>query len=86
MDPFIEVIGQAALTEKAIEYRADLSVTVRASHGDAALKETIELRDHCIRVLKESGIKGSEFKRAADKRGVLGFGRRNQARRSHIRF
>jgi uncharacterized protein YggE len=61
MDPFIEVIGQAALTEKAVECRADLSVTVRASQGDAALKEALELRDHCIRTLKESGIKGSEL-------------------------
>jgi uncharacterized protein YggE len=61
MDPFIEVIGQAALTEKVVEYCADLSLTVRASQSDAALKEAIELRDRCVRTLKESGIKGSEL-------------------------
>jgi len=61
MDPFIEVIGQGTLTEKVVEYRADLSVTVRAAQGDAALKEAIELRNCCVRTLKESGIKGSEL-------------------------
>jgi uncharacterized protein YggE len=61
MDPFIEVIGQGTLTEKVVEYRVDLSVTVRAAQGDAALKEATELRDRCIRTLKESGIKGSEL-------------------------
>jgi uncharacterized protein YggE len=61
MDPFIEVIGQATLTEKVVEYRADLSVTVRAARGDAALKEATEIRNRCIRTLKESGIEGSEL-------------------------
>jgi len=49
MDPFIEVIGQGTLTEKVAEYRMDLSVTVRATQGDAALKEATELRySHAI--------------------------------------
>jgi uncharacterized protein YggE len=61
MDPFIEVIGQGTLTEKVVEYRADLLVTVRAAQGDAALKEATKLRDRSIRTLKESGIKGSEL-------------------------
>jgi uncharacterized protein YggE len=61
MDPFVEVIGRGTLTEKVTEYRADLSVTVRAAQGDAALMEANELRDRCIRTLKESGIKGSEL-------------------------
>jgi hypothetical protein len=33
MDPFIEVIGQAALTEKVVEYCADLSLTVSERCG-----------------------------------------------------
>jgi uncharacterized protein YggE len=61
MDAFIEVIGQATLTEKVVEYRADLSVTVRAGQGDAALKEAIELRSRCIHALKDSGIESSEL-------------------------
>jgi uncharacterized protein YggE len=61
MDPFIEVIGQGTLTEKVTEYRADLSITVRAAQGDAALKDATQLRDRCIRALRESGIKGSEL-------------------------
>jgi hypothetical protein len=61
MDPFIEVIGQGTLTEKVVEYRMDLSVTVRAVQGDAALKEATELRNRCIRTLKESGIRGGEL-------------------------
>src|SRR5262245_56407607 len=61
MEPFIEVIGRGALTQKMTEFRADLSVTVRAAHGDAALKEAAELRDRCIHALKENGIKGGEL-------------------------
>jgi len=61
VDAFIEVIGQGTLTEKVVEYRADLSVAVRAARGDAALEEAIELRSRCIRTLKESGIKSSEL-------------------------
>jgi uncharacterized protein YggE len=61
MEPFIEIIGQGTLAEKVVEYRADLSVSVRASRDDTALNEAIELRDQCIRVLEESGIKASEL-------------------------
>src|SRR5215475_12458645 len=61
VDAFIEVIGQGTLTEKVVEYRADLSVAVRAARGDAALEEAIELRSRCIRALEESGIKSGEL-------------------------
>ncbi len=61
MKTYIEVIGQGTLTEAVTEYRADLSVTVRAAQGDAALQEATDLRNRCIRTLKESGIKGNEL-------------------------
>ncbi|HVK55294.1 MAG TPA: SIMPL domain-containing protein [Burkholderiales bacterium] len=61
MDSFIEVIGKAILVEQVVEYRADLSVSVRAAQTETARSETGTLRDECVRVLRAAGIGQDEL-------------------------
>ncbi|HEX8613425.1 MAG TPA: SIMPL domain-containing protein [Telluria sp.] len=61
MDSYIEVTGQASLVEQVNTYRADLSISVRATTTDNAINEAGALRDDCIRVLKSSGIEEGEM-------------------------
>jgi hypothetical protein len=61
MDSYIEVVGFAPLIEQVTEYRADLSLSVRAAQAESALAEAGELRDQCIRTLKEAGLSSEEL-------------------------
>jgi uncharacterized protein YggE len=65
MDSFIETRGEASLIEGVVEYNADLSVTVRAAQVETALTEVEELRNRCIRGLREAGLGDSELKEGA---------------------
>src|SRR5207247_11319474 len=65
MDSFIDVRGQSSLTESVVEYNADLSVTVRAAQVETAMTEVEDLRDRCIRGLREAGLADSELKEGA---------------------
>jgi hypothetical protein len=60
MDSYIEVTGQSSLVEQVNTYRADLSISVRATTSNA-IDEAGALRDDCIRVLKSSGIEADEM-------------------------
>jgi hypothetical protein len=55
-ESYIEVTGEASLVEQVNHYRADLTISVRATSTDNAITEASALRDDCIRVLKSSGI------------------------------
>jgi len=61
MDSYIEVVGCGELVEEVTEYRADLSLSVRAAQADSAMVEAGELRDRCIRILKEAGLSSEEL-------------------------
>ncbi|WP_164557909.1 SIMPL domain-containing protein [Massilia atriviolacea] len=61
IDSYIEVTGESALVEQVNTYRADLSISVRATTTDNAISEAGALRDDCIRVLKSSGIAPQEM-------------------------
>jgi hypothetical protein len=61
MDNYIEIAGQAWLVEQVEEYRADLTLTVRAAQADTALSEGAGLRDQCIRTLRDAGIGQDEM-------------------------
>ncbi|MDK2127064.1 SIMPL domain-containing protein [Parachitinimonas caeni] len=61
MDRFIEVVGTASLVESVVEYRADVTVQVRAAQVETAIKEVGELRAECIRQLRQSGLNGDEL-------------------------
>jgi uncharacterized protein YggE len=61
MDQFIEVIGTGNAKEHVAEYRAELDISVRAAQGETANAQAIELRDRCIRQLKNSGIREDEL-------------------------
>lgn len=61
MDTYIEVTGQSSLVEQVNIYRADLSISVRATTTDNAINEAGALRDDYIRVLKSSGIEEHEM-------------------------
>ena len=65
MKSFIDVRGEAALVERVNEYRADLSVTVRAAQAENAIDEVEALRTRCIRGLRDSGILDSEISEGA---------------------
>lgn len=60
-ESYIEVSGESSLVEQVTTYRADLSISVRASTTDNAITEAGALRDDCIRVLKSSGIAPDEM-------------------------
>lgn len=55
-ESYIEVTGQSALVEQVDTYRAELSISVRATTADNAICEAGALRDDCIRVLKSAGM------------------------------
>lgn len=61
MDRFIEVVGIAALVESVSEYRADVTLQVRAAQAETAIKEVTELRATCIRALREAGLTDREL-------------------------
>ncbi len=61
MDSYIEVTGESSLVEQVAIYRADLSISVRATTTEHAITEAGALRDDCIRVLKSSGIAPEEM-------------------------
>lgn len=65
MDSFIEVRGEAAVTESVAEYRADLTMSVRAAHVEVAAREVEELRNQCIRALKDAGLSEPEMAEGA---------------------
>jgi len=65
MDSCIDVRGQSSLTESVVEYNADLSVTVRAAQVETAMTEVEDLRDRCIRGLREAGLADSGLKEGA---------------------
>lgn len=65
MDSFIDVRGEATIDELVLEYRADLTVTVRAPQADTALSEVEDLRNLCIRRLREGGLTEAELKEGA---------------------
>ncbi|WP_167229231.1 SIMPL domain-containing protein [Massilia rubra] len=60
-ESYIEVTGESSLIEQVTTYRADLSISVRATTTDNAITEAGALRDDCIRVLKSSGIAPDEM-------------------------
>lgn len=61
MESYIDVRGEAPLTESVVEYRAALSVAVRAAHDETALAESDDLRSRCIRALLEAGLGESDI-------------------------
>jgi uncharacterized protein YggE len=70
MEAFIEVTASAALAEQVVEFRADVTLTVRAAQAsllvrasqlETAAKEAGELRDACIRALKAAGLHDAEL-------------------------
>lgn len=61
MNRFIEVVGIGTLTESVVEYRADVSLQVRAAQVETAIKEVADLRSDCIRRLGEAGLTDSEL-------------------------
>lgn len=61
MDRFIEVVGVADVTETVTEYRADVTLQVRAAHVETAIKEVAELRSECIRRLRDAGLTEGEL-------------------------
>jgi uncharacterized protein YggE len=56
MDTYVDVTGSTELVETVSQLRADLELIVRASHADTAVREAMELRNQCIRKLKEAGL------------------------------
>jgi uncharacterized protein YggE len=62
MDTYIEVVGSASLLERTSEYRADVTLVVRAAQIEMALREVVDLRSQCIRKLKEAGLAGDELR------------------------
>jgi uncharacterized protein YggE len=58
---FIEVVGVGTLVERVGEYRADVTVQVRAAQVETAIKEVAELRVQCIRQLRSAGLAENEL-------------------------
>src|SRR4051812_5734524 len=65
MDSFIDTRGEASVVESVVEYHADLSVTVRAAQVETALTEVEDLRNRCIRGLREAGLGDGELNEGA---------------------
>ncbi len=61
MDTFIEVVGHATYIEQITEQRVNCSITVRAAGTETAVAEAKELRDQCIRALKNAGLLANEL-------------------------
>ncbi|WKB50638.1 SIMPL domain-containing protein [Eleftheria terrae] len=61
MQNSIEVVGAAQLVETAAEYRADLTMSVRAAQTETAVNEATELRRRCVESLRKSGLRDSEL-------------------------
>lgn len=62
MNRFIEVVGTGNLVERVVEYRADVTLLVRAPQAETAIREALELRSSCIRTLKAAGLSDSDLK------------------------
>ncbi|HEX5687426.1 MAG TPA: SIMPL domain-containing protein [Ideonella sp.] len=61
MDRFIEVVGVGKLVERVAEYRADVTLQVRAAQVETAIKEVADLRNECIRRLRDAGLNEREL-------------------------
>jgi uncharacterized protein YggE len=61
METYVEVIGSADHAEVVSEFRADVTLVVRASKSETAVREALELRAECIRKLRESGLADGEL-------------------------
>jgi uncharacterized protein YggE len=59
---YVEVVGIGTLVESIAEYRADVTLQVRAAHAETAIREVTDLRNECIRQLRQSGIQDGELK------------------------
>jgi uncharacterized protein YggE len=62
MKRYIEVTGQGILLEPIVEYRAELSVAVRAVKAETAMAEVAELRDQCVRRLRAAGLRENDLR------------------------
>ena len=72
MDRFIEVVGVGKLVERVAEYRADVTLQVRAAQVETAIKEVAELRNECIRRLRDAGLdEGVSGMRVGGKRQLV---------------
>lgn len=61
MDRFIDVVGIGTLSESVAEYRADVTLQVRAAQVETAIKEVSELRSECIQRLRAAGLTDREL-------------------------
>ncbi len=62
MDAFIDVRGQAEVTESVVEYAADLTITVRSSELEEAVRASEGVRESCVRALLAAGLDSSELR------------------------
>jgi len=61
LDRFIDVVGTGTLSESVAEYRADVTLQVRAAQVETAIQEVSDLRSECIRRLRTAGLTDREL-------------------------
>lgn len=59
--PYIEVVGHSSYGERVSLYRFDLELTVRATKGDTALDEVMQLRNSVVEALLANAIRDEEI-------------------------
>ena len=61
MKRYIEVVGEGEFIETAARFLADVTLEVRASKDETALRELAELWDEALAALRNSGIRDEEI-------------------------
>ncbi len=59
--PYIEVTGESTYEEQISLYRFELELTVRATKGDTALDEVLQLRNSVVECLHANAIRDDEI-------------------------